>query len=59
MLADEATLSPTDPIAQQKGGRPLAPEKSVNYSVGAVFSLGKLDVTLDYYRIKMQDRASD
>ena len=56
MLADEATLSPTDPIAQQKGGRPLAPEKSVNYSVGAVFSLGKLDVTLDYYRIKMQDR---
>ena len=56
MLADEATLSPTDPIAQQKGGRPLEPEKSVNYSVGTVFSLGKLDVTLDYYRIKMQDR---
>ena len=56
MLADEATLSPTDPISQHKGGRPLAPEKSVNYSVGTVFSLGRLDVTLDYYRIKMQDR---
>ena len=55
-LADEATLSPTDPIAQQKGGTPLEPEKSVNYSVGTVFSLGRLDVTLDYYRIKMQDR---
>ena len=55
-LADEATLSPTDPIARQKGGKELQPEKSVNYSVGTVFSLGKLDVTLDYYRIKMQDR---
>ncbi len=55
-LADEATLSPTDPIAQQKGGKRLEPEKSVNYSVGTVFSLGHLDVTLDYYRIKMQDR---
>ena len=55
-LADEATLSPTDPIARQKGGKELEPEKSVNYSVGTVFSLGKLDVTLDYYRIKMQDR---
>ena len=55
-LADEATLSPTDPIARQKGGKELEPEKSVNYSVGTVFSLGKLDVTLDYYRIKLQDR---
>ena len=55
-LADEATLSPTDPIARHKGGRRLEPEKSVNYSVGTVFSLGKLDVTVDYYRIKMQDR---
>ena len=55
-LADEATLSPTDPIARQKGGKELEPEKSVNYSVGTVFSLGRLDVTLDYYRIKMQNR---
>ncbi len=55
-LADEATLSPTDPIARQKGGKELEPEKSVNYSVGTVFSLGKLDITLDYYRLKMQDR---
>ena len=55
-LADEATLSPTDPIARQKGGKELEPEKSVNYSVGTVFSLGRLDVTLDYYRIKLQDR---
>ena len=56
MLADQATLSPTAPIAQQKGGKALEPEKSVSYSLGTVFSLGKLDVTLDYYRIKLQDR---
>ncbi len=55
-LVDVATLPPDDPISVQKGGKPLEPEKSVSYSVGTVFSLGALDVTLDYYRIKVQDR---
>ena len=55
-LADRATLPPDHPIAALKGGKQLKPEKSVNYSVGTVFSLGDLDVTIDYYRIKVQDR---
>ena len=37
-------------------GKKLEPEKSVNYSVGTVFSVGKLDVTVDYFRIKVQGR---
>ena len=56
MLADIATLPPTNPVAQQKGAKALTPEESVNLTVGAVFNLGDLDVTLDYYNIEIEDR---
>ncbi len=56
ILADEATLPPTNPIAAQKGGEPLTPEESVNITAGIVLALGDLDVTLDYYHIDMDDR---
>ena len=55
-LVDNAILPPDHPAAVRKGGKQLEPEKSVNYSVGTVFSLGDLDVTVDYYRIKVQGR---
>ena len=55
-LVDNAILPPDHPAAVRKGGKQLEPEKSVNYSVGTVFSLGALDVTVDYYRIKVQGR---
>ena len=57
-LADIATLPPTNPIAVQKGAQPLTPEESVNITLGAVFSAGPLDVTVDYYNIKIEDRIS-
>ena len=57
-LADIATLPPTNPIAQQKGAKPLTPEESVNLTVGVVFHVGDLDVTVDYYNIEIQDRIS-
>ena len=56
MLADIATLPPTNPVAQQKGAKPLTPEESVNLTLGAVFNVGNLDVTLDYYNIEIKDR---
>ncbi len=56
MLADIATLPPTNPVAQQKGAVPLTPEESTNLTVGAVFNVGDLDVTLDYYNIEIEDR---
>ena len=56
MLADEATLPPTHPIAVQKGGQALDPEESVNVTFGAVFDVGSLSVTLDYYNISVEDR---
>ena len=56
MLADEATLPPTHPASALVGGQPLTPEESINYTVGMVFNVGDLDVTVDYFNIKVEDR---
>ncbi len=55
-LQDQGTLPAYHPAAAFFGAKPLTPEKSVNYSAGLVFTLGELELTLDYYRIKVQDR---
>ena len=57
-LADIATLPPTNPIAQQKGAKALTPEESVNTTLGVVFDVGGIDVTVDYYLIEIKDRIS-
>ena len=38
------------------GSQPLEPEESINYSVGLVFATGGLTMTLDAYRIEIDDR---
>ncbi len=55
-LADRATLPATHPVAQHLGAQPLKPEKSFNLSLGTVLDAGNLSVTIDYYRVKIQDR---
>ena len=55
-LAESLTLPPTDPVAMLKGGRRLRPEESVNLSLGAVFSLGEVNVSLDWFQIDVDDR---
>ena len=56
-LADVATL-PVNALPSNTfdGLKALEPETSFNFSVGAVFEFNKLEVTLDYYRIVMDDR---
>ena len=49
-------LPPTDPRAALIGAQPLKPEKSKNYSVGAVFRAGDFSLTLDGYDIQIDDR---
>lgn len=45
------------PAAIALGAKPLKPEKSVNYSVGAVFTaIPRLTVTVDAYQIKINNR---
>ena len=56
VLADEATLPPTHPASALVGGKPLTPEESINYTIGTVFNVGDVDVTVDYFHIKVKDR---
>jgi iron complex outermembrane receptor protein len=56
VLEDIATLPPTNPIAILKGARALTPEESKNLSLGMVWSSGDWLVTLDGYRIEVEDR---
>ena len=56
MLADEATLPPTHPASALVGGKPLTPEESINYTIGTVFNVGDVDITVDYFHIKVKDR---
>lgn len=53
---DVTTFPVTDPIAVALGAQPLDAEKSINYSLGAVFQMGDLNVTIDAYKIDMEDR---
>ncbi len=50
------TFKPSDPAAIALGAKPLDAEKSFNQSLGAVFSLGKLGITVDAYRIELSNR---
>jgi len=53
---DITTFPVTDPVAQALGAKALDAENSVNYSIGAVFRNGPLNVTVDAYRIDVNDR---
>ena len=58
-LIDRATLPPTDPVSQLKGGEQLTPEESESITFGVVadFENG-LFITADYYNIELTDRIS-
>jgi len=53
---DITTFPVSDPVAVALGARALDPEKSLNFSLGTVIRLGELTVTLDAYRIDIDDR---
>ena len=55
-LVNNGTLPPTHPASMQLGSTPLEPETSSNITIGAMFDVGNMNVSFDYYRIKMQDR---
>lgn len=53
---DVTTFPVSDPIAVALGAQPLEAEESVNYSLGGVIRLGGLDITIDAYRIDIDNR---
>ena len=56
-LTDELTLPPTDPLLRGIA-KPLEAEESFSSGIGAVFNVGGLDVTVDFYHIEVKDRIS-
>ena len=43
------------PVAQALGASPLTPETSTNYTVGFTANIAQLDLTVDFYRIDLDD----
>jgi iron complex outermembrane receptor protein len=55
-LIEALVVPPTNAVAQFKGGEQLQPEESTNFSIGTVISAGFMDLTIDYFRIEVDDR---
>ena len=55
-LINNGTIPSVSPVAALKGGLPLEPERSVNYSTGVVFDTGPVDFSADYFRVNVSDR---
>ena len=55
-LVNNGTVPSTTAVAQLRGGRPLEPEESTNFTLGTFFNLGNLDVTIDFFKVDVDDR---
>lgn len=64
-LSETGVLPPTNPIAIALAevasdgafsAEPLEPEESVNWTIGTTFNAGPVDITIDYFRIDLEDR---
>ena len=53
---ESGTVPSDSALAAEFGGKALEPEESDNFSVGAVFELDALSITVDYFRIDVEDR---
>ncbi|MDQ1153209.1 TonB-dependent siderophore receptor [Brevundimonas sp. SORGH_AS_0993] len=56
VLQQNGTYRVNDPIAIALGAKPLEPETSTNYSAGAVYRNSGFELTLDTYRIEVDNR---
>ncbi|ORU91475.1 MAG: hypothetical protein A6F72_02745 [Cycloclasticus sp. symbiont of Poecilosclerida sp. N] len=45
-----------NPLAIANGAKALKAEESINFSVGIIANLGDVDITMDYFNIKIEDR---
>lgn len=55
-LIEVGTFPVDSPIARALGSEDLEAEKSLNFGGGATLSLGRFNLTVDYYNIKINDR---
>jgi iron complex outermembrane receptor protein len=55
-LIEVGTFPVNSPVAVALGAQPLEPETSMNYSVGFVYTRGPFEMTVDAYRIDLDNR---
>ncbi len=55
-LVNNAVIPSISPAAALRGGRALAPEESVNYTLGLVYDAGQFTLTADWFLISVSDR---
>ena len=55
-LENNGTIPSISPVAQLRGGLPLEPEESTNYSAGVILEFAGLAITVDYFNIELEDR---
>ena len=55
-LVNKGTIPSTSRVAELKGGKPLTPEESQNFTLGAVFEIWDAALTVDYFNIQLTDR---
>ncbi|WP_292036295.1 MULTISPECIES: TonB-dependent receptor plug domain-containing protein [unclassified Brevundimonas] len=55
-VVETGTFPATSAVATALGARALKPETSTNYSLGAVVRLGDFDLTVDAYKITIEDQ---
>ena len=55
-LVNNGTIPSTNPVARLRGGEALDPEESTNWTLGAVLTLGPVDITVDYFNIELEGR---
>ena len=55
-LVNNGVIPSISPVAALRGGVPLEPERSVNYTAGVVFDTGPFNFSADYFLINVSDR---
>ena len=55
-LVNNGTIPSTSRVAQLRGGTALDAEKSRNFAVGAVVGAGSLQLTADFFHVRVSDR---
>ncbi len=56
VLTNQGVIPSTSPAALLRGGTELQPEESQNITLGGYFSVGSVDVTVDLFKIDVDDR---
>ena len=55
-LVNNGTIPPGSEVARLRGGQPLTPETSINFTLGAIFQVGEVSITTDFFNIELNDR---